>query len=76
VLTTPPDGWDTFDVTLVGRTVTTVRNGVTTIDQKGIEGTTGGALNCKEGEPGPSYIQGNHTGNVRFRNITVSVPKS
>jgi hypothetical protein len=75
-ITTPPDGWDTFDVTLVGRTVTIVRNGVTTIDQNEIEGTTGGALESNEGEPGPFYIQGDHTGNVRFRNITVSVPKS
>jgi hypothetical protein len=76
VLTTPPDGWDAFDVTLVGRTVTIVRNGVTTIDQKEIEGITGGALDSNEGEPGPFYIQGDHTGNVKFRNITVSVPKS
>jgi hypothetical protein len=76
VLTTPPDGWDTFDITLVGRTVTIVRNGVTTIDRKEIEGITGGALDSAEGEPGPFYIQGDHTGNVRFRNITVAVPKS
>jgi hypothetical protein len=76
VLTTPPDGWDTFDITLVGRTVTIVRNGVTTIDQKEIEGITGGALDSNEGEPGPFYIQGDHTGNVKFRNMTISVPKS
>jgi hypothetical protein len=76
VLSTPADGWDTFDITLVGRTVTIVRNGVTTIDRKEIEGTTGGALDANEGEPGPLYIQGDHTGNVRFRNITVSVPRS
>jgi len=75
VLTTPPDGWDTFDVTLVGRTVTVARNGVTTIDRKEIAGITGGALDSNEGEPGPFYIQGDHTGNVKFRNITVSVPK-
>jgi hypothetical protein len=75
-VTTPADGWDKFDVTLVGRTVTVVRNGVTTIDRKEIEGITGGALDANEGEPGPFYIQGDHTGNVKFRNITISVPKS
>jgi hypothetical protein len=75
-VSTPAGGWDVFDVTLVGRTVTIVRNGVTTIDRKEIEGTTGGALDANEGEPGPFYIQGDHTGNVKFRNITVSVPKS
>jgi len=70
-----PGRWETFDVTLIGRTVTVVRNGVTTIDRKEIEGITGGALDANEGEPGPFYIQGDHTGGLKFRNITVSVPK-
>lgn len=70
-----PGKWETFDVTLVGRTLTVVRNGVTTIDQQEIEGITGGALDANEGEPGPFYIQGDHTGGLKFRNITVSVPK-
>jgi hypothetical protein len=67
--------WETFDVTLVGRTVTIVRNGTTIIDGKEIAGITGGALNADEGEPGPFYIQGDHTGGLLFRNITVAVPK-
>ena len=70
-----PGQWETFDVTLVGRTVTIVRNGVTTIDHQVIEGITGGALDANESEPGPFYIQGDHTGGLKFRNITVSVPK-
>jgi Domain of Unknown Function (DUF1080) len=70
-----PGEWETFDVTLVGRTVTIMRNGATTIDHKEIEGITGGALDAREGEPGPFYIQGDHTGGLKFRNITVSVPK-
>ena len=70
-----PGKWETFDVTLVGRTVTVVRNGVTTIDRQEIEGITGGALDANEGEPGPFYIQGDHTGGLSYRNITVSVPK-
>jgi hypothetical protein len=70
-----PGKWETFDVTLIGRTVTVVRNGVTVIDGKEIAGITGGALNADEGEPGPFYIQGDHTGGLLFRNITVSVPK-
>jgi len=70
-----PSSWEIFDVTLVGRTVTVVRNGVTTIDHQTIEGITGGALDANEGEPGPFYIQGDHTGGLKFRNITVSVPK-
>ncbi len=70
-----PGAWEKFDITLVGRTVTIVRNGVTTVDHKEIEGITGGALDANEGDPGPFYIQGDHTGGLKFRNITVSVPK-
>lgn len=70
-----PGKWETFDITLVGRMVTVVRNGVTVIDNKEIAGITGGALNADEGQPGPFYIQGDHTGGLMFRNITVSVPK-
>lgn len=70
-----PGQWDVFDVTLVGRTLTVVQNGVVTIDHQEIEGITGGALDADEELPGPFLIQGDHAGGVRFRNITVSVPK-
>ena len=70
-----PGQWESFDITLVGRTVTVLRNGVVTIDRQDIDGITGGALDANEGEPGPFYIQGDHTGGLKFRNITVSVPK-
>jgi hypothetical protein len=70
-----PGQWETFDVTLVGRTVTVIHNGVTIIDHKEIDGLTGGALDANESEPGPFYIQGDHTGGLKFRNIAVAVPK-
>jgi hypothetical protein len=70
-----PGQWETFDVTLVGRTLTVARDGVTIIDRKEIEGITGGALDADEGKPGPFYIQGDHTGGLKFRNITVATPK-
>lgn len=70
-----PGQWETFDITLVGRTLTVVRNGTTVIDRQEIEGITGGALDGHEGEPGPFYIQGDHAGGIEFRNITVSVPR-
>jgi hypothetical protein len=70
-----PGEWESFDVTLVGRTLSVTRNGVLTIDRKEIEGITGGALDANEGEPGPFYIQGDHTGGLMFRNITVAEPK-
>ena len=68
-----PGQWQSFDVTLVGRTVTVAQNGKTIIDQKEIEGITGGALDANEGDPGPFYIQGDHTGGLLYRNIRVSV---
>lgn len=67
--------WEVFDVTLVGRTLTMVRNGVTIVGRQEIEGITGGALDANEAEPGPFYIQGDHTGRLEFRNITISIPK-
>ncbi|MBV8830735.1 MAG: DUF1080 domain-containing protein [Acidobacteriaceae bacterium] len=69
-----PGQWETYDVTLVGRTVTVVRDGTITIDHQKIDGITGGALDADEGEPGPFYIQGDHTGGLKFRNITVALP--
>lgn len=67
--------WESFDITLAGRTVTEVHDGITVIDHKEIDGITGGALNANEGDPGPFYIQGDHTGGIKFRNIAVAVPK-
>lgn len=70
-----PGTWESYDVTLVGRWVTISRDGVKTVDNQEIPGITGGALDSHETEPGPFYIQGDHTGGMKYRNITVSVPK-
>jgi hypothetical protein len=67
--------WESFDITLVGRRVTIVRDGTKTVDTQEVPGITGGALDSNEGEPGPFYIQGDHTGGMRYRNIRISVPK-
>jgi hypothetical protein len=66
------DVWQTFDITLVGRTVTVVQNGITVIDAKEIPGITGGALDSHEGLPGPIYLQGSEKGRVAFRNIKIT----
>jgi hypothetical protein len=68
--------WSSFDITLVGRTVTVVRDGVVIQDHVEIPGITGGALDSNEGEPGPFYLQGDHQGVIQYRNITVQVPKN
>jgi hypothetical protein len=67
-----PDTWQTFDITLVGRTVTVVQNGKTVIDHKEIPGITGGAVDSHEGDPGPIYLQGSEKGHVQFRKIVIT----
>ena len=66
--------WQTYDITLVGRLVTVVANGTTVICQAEIPGITGGAIDSKEGEPGPILIQGDH-GPIDFRNIIITPAK-
>ena len=63
--------WQEYDITLIGRRVTVVANGTTVISDQIIPGITGGALDSKEGEPGPLYFQGDH-GPIEFRNIIVT----
>ena len=69
--TKPAGEWQTFDITIVGRSLTVVLNGKAIIDNAEIDGITGGAINPFEGEPGPLMLQGDH-GKVRFRNIVVT----
>ena len=66
-----PGTWQTFDITLLGRTVTVVQNGQTIIDSKEIPGITGGAIDSHEGLPGPIYLQGDH-GGIAYRNIVLT----
>jgi len=68
-----PGQWESYDVTEVGRTVTVMRDGHLTIDHKEIPGITGGAIDSHEGEPGPLLIQGDHTGGMKYRNITIQL---
>jgi hypothetical protein len=69
-----PGQWEYYDVTLEGRNVSVVRDGVLIIDHAEIPGITGGALDSHEEDPGPIYLQGDHTGGLKYRNITISVP--
>jgi hypothetical protein len=66
-----PGDWQTFDVTLAGRRVTVALNGRTIVDDMEIPGITGGALDSREGAPGPVMLQGDH-GRVSFRKITIT----
>ena len=72
--TKAPGEWQTYDVTLVGRRVTVVANGEKIITDQIIPGITGGALDSKEGEPGPIMLQGDH-GPIEYRNIIITPAK-
>lgn len=63
--------WQSYDITLIGRRVSIIANGISIINDQIIPGITGGALDSKEGEPGPFLIQGDH-GPVEYRNIVVT----
>jgi hypothetical protein len=67
--------WTSFDITFVGRHVTVLRDGKVYHDNVEIPGPTGGALDSNESEPGPFFLQGDHYGVIRYRNITVATPK-
>jgi hypothetical protein len=64
--------WQKYDITLLGRYLTVVLNDKTVISNKEIPGITGGALDSREGEPGPLMLQGDH-GKVSFRNLVLKV---
>jgi hypothetical protein len=66
--------WQSYDVTLVGRTVSVVANGKKIITEQIIPGITGGALDSKEGAPGPIMMQGDH-GPIEYRNIVITPAK-
>ncbi|MEO5562588.1 MAG: DUF1080 domain-containing protein [Chitinophagaceae bacterium] len=67
----PAGEWQSYDITLIGRMVTIIVNGKTVICSQEIPGITGGALDSKEEEAGPIYLQGDH-GAVEFRNIVLT----
>ena len=66
-----PGEWQTYEITLVGRHVTIIHNGIEVISNRPIPGITGGSLDSNEGEPGPIMIQGDH-GPVEFRKFVVT----
>ena len=67
----PAKEWQHVEVTLWRRHVTVKLNGVTIIDNRPVEGITGGAMTPNEFVPGPLYIQGDHS-DADFRNFILT----
>ncbi|MBI3207637.1 MAG: DUF1080 domain-containing protein [Candidatus Solibacter usitatus] len=63
--------WQTYEIRLVGMTVTVTLNGVKVLDKVEIEGLTAVAVDANEGEPGPLILQGDH-GSVEFRKLVLT----
>ena len=63
--------WQAMEAVIVGNRVTVKLNGQVVHDNLVIDGITGGALDAREGEPGPIMIQGDHE-KVYFRKVVVT----
>ena len=57
----PAGEWQSYDIRLVGRTLTVVHNGKKVLDKVHVDGLTAIANNPDEGEPGPFIVQGDHS---------------
>jgi len=78
----PAGDWQAFDIVFhaakrdkQGKIIqkaraTVIFNGIKVIDDAEIDGLTGGALDDREGTPGPLMLQGDH-GPVQYRNILI-----
>ena len=66
----PIGEWQTLDITLVDRHLTVILNGRNIIDNQPVLGCTGGAMTSDEFQPGPIYLQGDHS-NIDYRNIVL-----
>lgn len=66
-----PGEWQILEAIIVGNRLTVTLNRKRVHDNIVIDGITGGALDSREGAPGPIMIQGDH-GKVTFRRIVVT----
>jgi len=67
----PAGEWQVMEAVIVGNRLTVTLNGRKLHDNIVIDGITGGALDSREGDPGPIMLQGDH-GKVWFRKVVVT----
>ena len=60
--------WQSYEITIIDRHATVILNGKTVIDNQPLLGNTNGAFQADVMNPGPLYLQGDHTA-VKYRNI-------
>ncbi|MCR9292195.1 MAG: DUF1080 domain-containing protein [bacterium] len=66
----PGGQWQAYELTLVDRHISVRLNGHLVIDNQPILGCTNGALSADVTQPGPIYLQGDHTA-VQYRNLVL-----
>ena len=67
----PAGEWQTMEMILCNRYLTVILNGKKIIDNKPVDGPTGGAMQADVFKSGPIYLQGDH-GKVSYRNIVLT----
>jgi len=66
----PAGEWNSFDITIIGDTITVDHNGKVIQDKVELKGCTGGALDGDDTKPGSLMMQGDHS-SVWYRNIWI-----
>lgn len=66
----PAGEWNSFDITIIGDTITVDHNGKVIQDKVELKGCTGGALDGDDTKPGSLMMQGDHS-SVSYRNIWI-----
>ena len=67
----PVGEWQLMEAIIIGNRLSVWLNGQKLHDNIVIEGITGGALDSREGEPGPIMIQGDHE-KITYRKVVVT----
>jgi len=68
--TRPPDTWQTFDITFVGKRLTVRQNGILVLSNVDVGPMGTGRASGRPDAPGPLRLQGDH-GKVSFRNVRI-----
>lgn len=70
----PADEWQTYDIVFIDNYLTVVHNDQVIMDNVEVEGITGGAIDSNEWEPGPIYLQGDHS-QIFYRKVILTPAK-
>lgn len=70
----PAGEWQTYDITFIDNYLTVIHNDQKIMDNVEVEGITGGALDSNEWEPGPIYLQGDHS-QIFYRKVILTPAK-